>query len=262
MPTLQAMAINVRGNRLVDPLPNRPSMRHTFRSVCDAAQIAVNRSSATGKSWSVQDVDLQVSSGAGTYTLPTDSSYGKPLSVLTVYSQNQAYINHYVEFYERNDLYSHWGYPANLASWISNSDGSPNTAIRMAFWKVPNDDSWHVDVLPIPALSATYLVSFSQGSWSQDASITDSPLLAQFHPLIEMWATQNLLAHAAWWPDDNKDGRDANSNRRKEISLAMQPMLASYEDDFDRFIRTTTDPGLTERWSSFNNGNELGGGWV
>lgn len=251
MPNLQEMASNVR-SRLIDPLPGRPSLRHTFRAVCDAAQIAFNRSSATGKSWSIQEIQLQVTGNTSDYVLPTDSSYGKPLSVLSLYSGNQSYIPYYVPFYEKNDLYSKWGYPANIASWLWNSDGSPNTAQRIAFWKEPNDDSWRCTVLPTPALAATYLCTFSQGSWAQDAAITDSPLLPQFHPLIEMWATENLLAHAAWWSDDKAEDRKANQDRRKEISMAQAELKKNFEDDFSRFIRTTNDPGLTERASSFN----------
>lgn len=257
MASLQAMANSVRA-RLDDPLVGKPSLRHTFRAVCDAAQAVVNRSSATGKPWSIQDVTLQVVNGTADYVLPVDSSYGKPLSVLSVYTQNPSYQPRYIEFYCKSDLFSHWGYPANLASWIGNWDGSPNTAARMAFWKKPDDPSWWVTVLPTPQLSATYLCCFSQGTWASDASIESSPLLAQFHPLIEMWATTALLEHSEWYDAKDKEGREANTAKRKGIEAAQRELKTTFDDDFSRFIRTTDDPGLTTRNSVFGN-NDWGG---
>lgn len=243
---------NSARERLNDPLPQFPSLRHTFRAVTDSAQARVNRSSATGKAWSIQECQLNVTPNTADYTLPVNSSFGKPLSVITSYSQNQAFIPRYVDFSEINDLYYDWGLPANVASYVFNWDGSPNTAARIAFYRKPDDPNVWVRVLPTPQLPATYIVCFSQGSWAEDASITDSPLLAQFHPLIEMDAVELLLAHAAWFDEGTEEGRKANSNRRKEIAAAQAPMRQKYEDDFDRFIRSTNDPGITVRRGSMD----------
>jgi hypothetical protein len=250
MATLQNMANGVR-ERLNDPLPQAPGLRHVFRAVTDSAQARVNQSSASGKAWSIQEVRLNVTSGTADYVLPTDSSFGKPLSVITYYPQNPSTVQRYVDFSELNNLNYNWSYPQNLASWLSNWDGSPNTALRMAFYRKPDDTSLWVRVLPTPQLAATYIVLGSQGTWADDASIDSSPLLAQFHPLIEMDAVELLLAHAAWFTEDTKEGREANTNRRKELGMSQASMKSKYEDDFDRFIRSTNDPGITTRASSF-----------
>jgi hypothetical protein len=253
MATLQDMANAVR-ERLNDPLPQSASLRHTFRAVADSAQARVNQSSASGKAWSIQECLLNVTSNTSDYVLPVDTSFGKPLSVLTVYNQSQSYIPRYIDFSEINDLYYDWGLPANVASYVFNYDGSPNTAARIAFYRKPDDPSVWVRVLPTPQLAATYLICYSQGTWAQDAAIDSSPLLAQFHPLIEMDAVELLLAHAAWFDESTKEGREANSNRRKEIATAQSSMKQKYEDDFDRFIRSTNDPGITIRKGSFDMG--------
>jgi hypothetical protein len=253
MSTLQGMANSVR-ERLIDPAPQSASLRHVFRAVTDSAQARVNQSSASGKAWSVQEVQLNVTSGTADYVLPTDSSFGKPLSVITYYPQNPSTIPRYIEFSELNNLHYDFPYPQNLAAWLSNWDGSPNTALRMAFYRKPDDSSLWVRVLPTPQLSATYIVLGSQGTWADDASIDSSPLLAQFHPLIEMDAVELLLAHCAWFDEGTEEGRKANSNRRKEIQMSQASMRQRYEDDFDRFIRSTNDPGITTRNSSMNMG--------
>jgi hypothetical protein len=244
--TLQGMANSVR-ERLVDPAPQTPSLRHVFRAVTDSAQARVNQSSATGKAWSVQECRLTVTPNTSDYPLSVDSSFGKPLSVITYYPQNPSTVQRYVEFFELNNLNYDWPYPQNLAASLANWDGSPNTALRMAFYRQPSDPDVYVRVLPTPQLSATYIVLYSQGTWAEDASIDSSPLLAQFHPLIEMDAVELLLAHAAWFDENTEEGRKANSNRRHEIQMSQANMRQQYEDSFDRFIRSTNDPGITTR---------------
>jgi hypothetical protein len=253
MSTLQQIANDCR-NDLGDPLPERPSLRHTFQAVADAAQVLFNRSSATGKAWSVQEVQLNVTSGTSDYVLPVDSSFGKPLSVITYYPQNPSTIPRYVEFAELNNLNYAFPYPQNLASWLANWDGSPNTALRMAFYRKPDDPSLWVRVLPTPQLSATYIVLGSQGTWADTAALDSSPLLAQFHPLIRAKAVTALLARSQWFADDTPENRKANQDRRKEIASSIAEMKADFEDDFDRFIRSTNDPGITTRASSFDGG--------
>jgi hypothetical protein len=249
MATLQGMANGCR-ERLNDPLPQKPSLRNIFRAVTDSAQARVNQASASGKAWNIQECLLNVTSNTSDYVLPVGTDFGKPLSVLTVYNNTQSYIPRYVDFAEINDLYYDWGLPANVASYVYNWDGSPCTAARIAFYRKPDDTSIWVRVLPTPMLAATYLVCYSQGDWASDAAIDSSPLLSQFHPLIEMDAVELLLAHCAWFDEGTEEGRKANSNRRKEIATAQENMKQKYEDGFDTFIRSTNDPGITVRASA------------
>lgn len=253
MATLQNIANDCR-NDLGDPLPGQPSLRHTFQAVADIAQILYNRSSATGKAWSIQECLLNVTPNTSDYVLPVGTDFGKPLSVLTVYNNTQSYIPRYVDFAEINDLYYDWGLPANVASYVYSWDGSPCTAARIAFYRKPDDTSIWVRVLPMPMLSATYLVCYSQGTWADDAAISSSPLLAQFHPLIRMKANLLLLPRTAWWDESTVEGRKANQDRRKEIAASQEDARKDYEDDFSRFIRSTNDPGITIRKGSMDMG--------
>lgn len=258
-PTLQNIASNVR-IRLGDPLAQRPSLRQTLRYVADAAQMLFNQANSSGKAWAVGECQLNVTSNTTDYVLPVGPEFGKPLSVLTLYQPSQSYIPRYVNFFEINDLYFDWGLPANLASYIYTYDGSPNTAARIAFYKKPNDPSQWVRVLPMPALSAQYLVTFSTGDWVDSVSLDNSPLLSQFSPLIEMNATEALLSLTSWYSE--KADEKLNQDRRKEIIASMARMRQGYEDEFDRFIRSTTDPGLSIRNSSIDEmSSGIGGGW-
>lgn len=245
MASLSQMASNTR-LRLGEPRSQRPSGRAVLQAVCTKSQSLINIIGNTGLPWAVDEYTLNVVGGQADYLLAVDSSFGKPLQVLTYYPQNQGIPQRYVEFRLLNDMNYDWGYPVNVASYMF-TDGSPNTAMRIAFYrKGGNDDIW-CRVLPQPQLAAQYTILYSIGSWADTAGLDESPVLSQFHPLIEVQSAMSLLPQVEW--GDNKDD---NRAQRKEYAASLQYDEAALQDDWQRYVRSLTSDHLSIRQSAFD----------
>ena len=248
MATIQSMCSEAR-LRCDDALPGKPSMRRTLLAVLDSVQNLYSRLENTGQSWSLKpDYQLQVSAQTSDFLLALDSSYGKPIQVLTYYPTNPSHIQRYVEFREFQDMNFDWGYPVNISSWMY-TDGSNCTAMRMAFYYNDSGDRY-VRVLPQPQLSAQYLITFASGDWASTAQMESSAVLSQFHSLVEIWAAQSMLPSCQWWTDEDK-----NMNHRKEIMFALKNDEQRIADEFDRYCRSLVQDHMTIRKSSFDGMN-------
>jgi len=254
--SLQEICGNVR--LLADePLPQKPPFRRVLMAVTQSTQSLYNRLENTGQAWSLKpDYTLVVSSGTSDYLLAIDDSYGKPVDVLSYYPANQSYIQRQIPFVEFQDMHFRWDYPVNAANYFLN-DGSNCTAMRMAFYYRDDGTRW-VRVLPQPQLTASYLVTFASGNWVSDAAINDSPVLSQFHPLVEYWATESILPSCQWGED-----QDYNMAHRKELALALKNDEQRITDEFDRYCRSIVDDRMTTRASSFDGIDDtaIWGGW-
>lgn len=228
--------------RLNEPRSQKPSGRAVLQAVVTKTQDLFSQLGDTGAAWAIDELQLQVVNGQQDYLLPVTSYFGKPLQVLTYYPQNTSTITRSINFTVLNDLNYDWNLPQNAASWFGNWDGTPNTAVRMAFYRKGGEDNMWVRVLPTPALSATYTITYAIGSWVDDAGLDASPVLNQFHPLIEIQSALSLLPHAEW-TDDKADNRE----RRKELRDSLLYDEAAVKDGFQRYIRGLTDDHLVDR---------------
>lgn len=245
MATLQEMCSVVR-LLADDPLPQKPSLRRILLAVTQSTQSLYNRLANTGQAWSLKsDYTLVVSSNTSDYLLAIDDSYGKPIQVLSYYPSNQAYIQRPIDFVEFQDLNFQWSYPVNMANYIMN-DGSNCTAMRMAFYYKDDGTRW-VRILPQPQLTASYLITFASGNWVSSAAIEDSPVLSQFHPLVEYWATESILPSCQWMADQSY-----NMAHRKELAVALKNDENRITDEFERYCRSIVDDRMGERVSSFD----------
>lgn len=242
--------------RLNEPRTQKPSGRAVLQAVVTKTQDLFSQLTNTGTAWAIDEVQLTVVNGQQDYLLPVTSYFGKPLQVLTYYPQNTSTITRSIEFTVLNDMNFNWPYPQNMASWMGNADGSPNTAMRMAFYRKGGEDAVWVRVLPTPALSAIYSITYTIGAWADDAGLDSSPVLNQFHPLIEVQSALSLLPHAEW-TDDPKENRE----RRKELRDSLLYDEAALKDGFQRYIRTITDDHLTDRAGASGVIGQGAGGW-
>ncbi len=230
-------------------------MRRTLLAVIDSVQNLYSRLENTGQSWSLKnDYLLNVSGQTSDFLLATDESYGKPIQVLTYYPQNPSHIQRYVEFREFSDMNFDWGFPVNLSSWVY-TDGSNCTAMRMAFYYKDDGSRW-VRVLPQPQLQAQYLITFASGDWAATAGIEQSPVLSQFHSLVETWAAESMLPSCQWWDDEA-----ANMNHRRELLVALKNDEARLSEEFDRYCRNLIQDHMTIRNSSLDSDYGTMGGW-
>ena len=242
--SLQQICGNVR-IRTGNPIPQKPSLQQVFLAVISCAQSIYNRAENSGQNWLTEEIVLQVTSNTQDFLITNVSPFAKPLQVLSYWPQNPSLPQRYIDFVMLADLQYDWGLPVNIASFMF-TDGSPNTAQRMGFYYKNNGELW-VRVLPMPNLSGTYQITFSSGAWADDAAITDSPILTQFHELIEVWAAQSVLPHCEW-SGDAKENRE----RRKEYAQALKNDQARVEPEFEHYVSNLISEHLTSRQSSLD----------
>lgn len=229
-----------------EPLPNRPSGRRVLLAVASAVQTFYARLGNTGQAWAFKpDYTLTVSGNTSDFLLAVDSSYGKPVQVLTYYPQNPSYVQRFVDFVEFPDLNFAWPYPVNISSWMY-SDGSNCTAMRMAFYYKDDGSRW-VRVLPQPQLSAQYLITFAEGDFLSSAGLETSPVLSQFHALPETWAALSYLPSCQWTSDQGY-----NMKHRNEIALALKNDEQRIAPEFDAYCRNIVQDHMGTRLSSFD----------
>lgn len=245
MASIQSMAGEVR-LRCDEPLAQKPNMRRILLAVVDSLQTFYARLGNTGQSWSLKpDYLLNVSAQTSDFLLSVDDSYGKPIQVLTYYPSNPSHIQRSVEFREIADMNFDWGLPVNISSYLY-TDGSNCTAMRMAFYYQDDGSRW-VRVLPQPQLQAQYLITMASGDWTSAAALESSPVLSQFHSLVEIWASQSILPSCRWWDEEEK-----NIAHRKEIATALENDKQRIGDEFDRYCRNLIQDHMTIRSSSMD----------
>ncbi len=254
MPSIQDMAL---ASRILadEPRPQRPSPHRVLMATVQAVQTFYSRLENTGQAWSLKpDYNLTVSTNTSDFLLAVDESYGKPLQVISTYPNNPSHITRYIDFREFSSMNFDWPFPVNMASWIMN-DGSNCTAMRMAFYYRDDGSRW-VRVLPRPQLQATYLITFASGDWAANIGIEASPIVSQFHGLVENWAAQSFLP-SCQWEDDQK----YNMEHRKELWIALKNDETRMSDDFDIYRRNLVVDQMGTRDSSMDGEGYLVGGW-
>jgi hypothetical protein len=227
-----------------DPRPQRPSSRFLLLAAVRQTQSFLNRLGNTGRPWDADEWTLNVRAGVSDYNV-SDTRFGKALMVYTYDPSNQSHQERQVDFFEASNLDLGWDLPNDGASAVSWPDGSPHTALRMAFFRKAG--ALTVRVKPAPQQSAQYKVLFSIGNWVQDAGLGDSPVLAEHHHLVETKIALSGLPHAAWY-DEEKDNRE----RRKELAAALAFDDAQFEADFKNYQDSTSHAQVSYRLGAFD----------
>jgi hypothetical protein len=228
------MLDNVR-TRLGDCRAQKPSDRQLLLLLSTELQAFLNELAISNRPWAVDEVQLVVTSGTEDYAVATGSNFGKPIRVRTVYPSNPSYISHDVEFFELTDTNFDWELPQNFGSLMYNIDGSPNTAMRMAFFRKSGLDQVYVRVVPVPQATATYQILYQVGVFGETAALADVPALPEHHQMIELRTALAALPMTEWY-----DESPLNSTTRKEFAAAISATLGRLEHDFNEYIKTTS----------------------
>ncbi len=238
---------------LVDePRPQRPSAQRVLTAVVQKTQSFYSRLENTGQAWSLKpDYPLNVSGNTQDYLLAVDDSYGKPIQVLSTYPQNPSYIQRYIPFREFASMHFDWPFPANLASWLW-TDGSNCTAMRMAFYYRDDGSRW-VRILPQPQLAATYIITFASGDWAANVSLENSPVLSQFHSLIETQSALSVLPSCEWRDDDKY-----NAAHQDRLAMALKNDEFGLAEEWDLFVRSLVVDQMGLRDSSMDGDSLMG----
>lgn len=207
MATLNQMASHVRTERLYSPLPQRPGLHVVFGAVVMHGQNLYNEMSNSNQAWATEEVEMTVSSDNPDALVPVDVQVGKILSVVTHDPSNPHHEERSIDFFQIQNINFGWNLPNDVALALSNWDGSPHTADRIAFFfKADGDNAGlHARIKPIPKMSAVYKVLYAIGDWAATATPETSPVLANHHHLIEIRAARTVLPDTSWYDDKDED---------------------------------------------------------
>lgn len=218
--------------RCGQPRAQQPSDKLLLLLLSTEVQSYINEINLTERPWAVDEAELDVSSGIEDYTVPLNSSFGRPIQVRTLYPDNPAHIERDVAFSDLGWINSDWDLPKNFGTGLS-LDGSPNTAVRLAFYRRAGQDVVYVRTIPIPQQAARYQVLYQIGEYGSAVPFDETPLLPQHHALIELRTAISALPHC-WWEDD----RATNTDRRKELAMSFAALAPRLERNFLSYIRS------------------------
>lgn len=230
---LRSMLGNIR-TRTGDPRAQRPSDRVLLLNLSTQLQTFVNRANLTSRPWAVDELTLVVVGNTEDYAIPADSRFGKPILVRAVYPSNPSFIERDVDFVELGEFNFDWDMPKNFGGYYT-SDGTPNNAARLAFFRKGGTDQVWVRVLPIPSTSAQYQILYQIGVYGETTPLSETPLLPEHHALIEVWTALAVLPHCEW-----DDDAAANQSRRKELAITLDMDRQRLETVFTSYLRTTS----------------------
>lgn len=204
-----------------------------------------NEIQATGRAWAIcdQPVILTVNSGQSEYLLPVGDEWGRPFDVYTVDPGNDSFVERQIEFTELGDRLMDWDGPRNMQGSL---DSAGHTAQRMMFFKKQFSNDQYVSVLPVPQASSSYKIVWSVGSWADQMSLDDSPLLTQHHALLTVKTAQDALPGSAWWAGGPEVERE-NRLRRSELQDSFDKRLPILMGSFRQHVRNVTQPRMTMR---------------
>lgn len=223
--------------RLDEPLPQKPSDRTLLLLLSTQIQRFINKANRSSRSWAVDELTLVANSGQEDYPLPIDSSFGKPIQVRTVYASDPGHVSRDVPFSDLGDLNFDWPFPGNFGSSLS-LDGSPNNAVRMAFFRKSGSDQVWVRMLPVPGQSSTYQVLYQIGVYGSTTPLDETPLLPEHHDLIEIRTAISALPHSAWFEETAN-----NTSKRKELAMTLTNDSADLEKEFTSYITSLSAAG-------------------
>lgn len=231
MSSIEQMKDNVL-LRLGTPIAQKPSDRIVLLNLTTQIQSYLNEANLSAKPWAVAELSLNVVPGIEDYAMPA-TDFGKPVMVRTVYPQNPAHIERVIDFFELQDLNFDWNLPKNFGNTFFNLDGSPHTALRMAFFRKNGSDTVYCRVLPIPQLPATYQILYQIGQYGEDQGLDTVPVLPQHHALIEVRTALSCLPMAQWG-----DKPDEDDKRREQLALSLANDNSRLEREFQAYITT------------------------
>lgn len=246
MPDLYALCSNVR-LRLGDPRANKPGDFQVLHQVCTQIRTIKRHQRNTSNPWNFNDLTIQVVANQDVYQINA-ADFGTPLALYTYDPTNPAWVARLVDFYLPQNMPFDWGYQQNAAWAFTPWDGTNCTAQRCAFyWR---DGNAFVEFQPLPQLAATYRVRYLQSANGvNDAALTSSPISNEDADLCEVRSAIALLPLTEWDAPQTKDGRAANAERRRDLTLSLSAEERELTRQFEAAQLITTGPRTTVRWN-------------
>lgn len=240
--TILQLCSRTRG-RLRNPIANRPSDGDVLREVCSHARVVSKHRRNTGKAWDYRSLLLTVEGGEGEYLI-TESSFGKPFSVLTRDDNNPAHIQRLIPFFEPENVNFDWNLPSDAGYYLyPTADGSLHSAQRVAFYW--NKGKPYVKFNPIPQYPCDYEIYFTPTDPVSGLALTSSLPHDEDSDLIEIRAARSLLPFAEW-----SDNEETNQSRRKELGITLTTDESLQARQFEVDVLTTHTSPISTRWTA------------
>lgn len=225
--------------RLLDnPQPARPSFDLILRQDLSDELDILNKLNNSGKPWALLTTQLNYyPNGTGKFQL--DMGPGKVLFV------TRTTTNPYIPFLpvgvdELDDL-QYGTYFQMYGGIYGQSWVLDQTIERISFYRegVTDQVQW-CQIQPMPQESAVYTIYYLPSSPDADAALESATTLPEYSNLVTLRSATALLPYAQWFED-----ADANSNKRKELSMSFAYQLERKEQLFKDYIRQMTRPRTT-----------------
>lgn len=224
------------------PKAQQPSQLQRMKTVLAKYQSMFNQLTNTGVSWATAETVLTVSQGVEDYELTNAGNFGKALLINTLGPGNPSYIPRPIPVFGIENLFFDEYLPKNVGNWWGTWDGTTANALRMAFFRKAGFNNTYVRVYPVPQIAAEYSILYSIGDWADSAALQSEMLLPEHHELAAVRASISLLPSADWVDDEGM-----NSNRRKELGMALANDQAEYSANWVEYIRTIAHPRMVYR---------------
>jgi len=234
--------------RLGDPRAQRPNDMQLLNQVTTQTRVVLRHKHNTSNVWNYNEAVIQAVPNLARYQI-TAADFGTPLAVITYAPTISTWIPRLIPFFGPQNMPYDWGFPPNLSSWgWLPADGSQCTAQRCAFfWQANNV---FIEFEPTPQLACEYQVKYLQNNSSTYTdALTASPAWVEDCDLIEVRASLALLPIAEWMSPESKDGRAANAERRRDLSLSLAAEERELTRQFEAAALTPSGPRLNDRWN-------------
>lgn len=228
------------------PLSNSPTLHRIYGALIRHIQNRFSELGNSGQAWAYATEQVTVVSGTDTYTL-TATNFGKPLSLVT-YSTDDGHFERSVDFFEVQNLTFNWNAPRNAATgyWATDST-SIHSAERVAIYRNAGTNTVKLIFRPLPKAGAVYTLLYSLGDWAASATLTDTPLLSEFHSMFEIPAALALLPSAKWSDDEN-----LNISKRKQLAASLEFELGLFTPTWVTFTSDETHAKMGMRESCYD----------
>lgn len=210
------------------PRVNAPPLHVIYGTLLRQIQFRYNQLTNSGAAFAYDTETITVAADTDTYTISSDN-YGKALGLVT-YSTDDGHVERSIDFFEVQNLTFDWNQTNNAAAGYWQLDATSTfSAERVAIYKDASTGATKLIFRPIPKAAATYVLMYSIGDWTSDATLTSSPVLTQFAPMYELPTALFSLPNAKW-DDDEKVNQLKRENLKQSIMGELQMMGDSWTD--------------------------------
>ena len=245
MPDIGQMIDNVR-LRLGDPRANRPGDFQLLNAICTELRTVKRHRRNTSNVWDFNDLIVNVVANQAVYAINA-ADFGTPLAVLSWAPQLPTWVARLIPITQPQNMPYNYSLPQNAAAWYYPADGSQCAALRCSFYWRNNVP--YIEFLPSPYLPCQYKVRYLQsGNAVNDMALTESPVTNEDADIVEVRAALALLATSEWMTPETRDGRDYNSERRKDLLVTLTTTERELRRQFEAAQLLVEGNRLSLRW--------------